>query len=75
MKFETKKQILNDNEVYKSLMEYEGKLCANQSNIIGMKQYIEYKQKETDYKEQLEIVNQLTNNINEMLLRKVQLED
>jgi len=38
MKFETKKQILNDNEVYKNLMEYEGKLCANQSNILGMKQ-------------------------------------
>lgn len=48
MKFETKKQVLNDNNTYKNLMEGENKICANQAHILSMKQYIEYKQAETN---------------------------
>lgn len=48
MKFETKKQVLHDNNTYKSLMEQENKICSNQSHILSMKQYIDYKQAETN---------------------------
>jgi len=48
MKFETKKQFLNDNVTYKSMMELENKICNNQAHILSMKQFIEYKQAETN---------------------------
>jgi len=41
MKFETKKQVLNDNDTYKNLLDQENKICNNQSHILSMKQFIE----------------------------------
>lgn len=74
MKFETKKQLLYDNETFKNMIEQENKICNNQANILSMKQYIEHKQAETNYYDQIERVNQLTAAINEIVIQQSQLD-
>lgn len=74
MKFETKKQLLHDNDTYKNLMEQENRICNNQAHIISMKQFIEHKQAETNYFAQIEQVNALTASINEIVIQQAQLD-
>lgn len=38
MKFETKKQLLQDNDTFKNLTDYENKICTSQANILSIQQ-------------------------------------
>jgi len=38
MKFETKKQLLYDNDTFKNLNDYESKICNSQANILSIQQ-------------------------------------
>lgn len=74
MKFETKKQVLHDNDTWKSLLEQENKICNNQAHILSMQQYIAYKQAETNYEEQINAVNALVGQINDIVIQQSQLD-
>eukprot|EP00801_Mesodinium_rubrum_P001856 Mrub_01856.p1 GENE.Mrub_01856~~Mrub_01856.p1 ORF type:complete len:612 (+),score=204.57 Mrub_01856:2-1837(+) len=70
MKFETKKQLLYDNDTFKNLTDYENKICTSQANILSIQQYIEHKQAETNYYDQIDKVNALTAQINEIVIQQ-----
>lgn len=67
MKHDTKKNQILSNDLYNVLNDLEKKMIMNESQVYGMRQFIEAKGAETNYQQQLgecmNIVNALNNEI------------
>lgn len=70
MKFDTKKQQLEDSKIAKELKETEQKLSFNEQNIFGLKSYIESKGVETNYQVLVQDCKEFIEGINSILLNR-----
>jgi len=70
VKFDTKKQQMEDNKIAKELKDFEQKLGMNEQTIFGLKSYIESKGVETNYQNLVQDCKGYIDSINWVLLNK-----
>lgn len=70
VKFDTKKQQMEDNKIAKELKDFEQKLGMNEQTIFGLKSYIESKGVETNYQNLIQDCKGYIDTINWVLLNK-----
>ena len=70
LKFDTKKQQMEDSKIANDLKDLEQKLSFNEQNIFGLKSYIESKGIETNYQVLVQDCKGLIENINSILLNR-----
>lgn len=70
VKFDTKKQQMEDNKIAKELKDFEQKLGMNEQTIFGLRSYIESKGVETNYQNLIQDCKGYIDTINWVLLNK-----